>query len=94
MVRDYQRGKPALGKVGYFRMTQGEHEAIKAAAEAAGMSLSAYVRQRLGLDAPEPGLVSSIVAHPTVPAALLLQMPVGSVRSETAPVSSPSVAAL
>ena len=54
MVRDYQRGKPALGKVGYFRMTQGEHEAMKAAAEAAGMSLSAYVRQRLGLDAPEP----------------------------------------
>ena len=53
MERTYGRGEPALGKTGYFRMTQDEHEAMSSAAKAAGMSFSAYVRQRLGLDAPE-----------------------------------------
>ena len=54
MARAYRLGEPALlGKVGYFRMTQDEHEAMRSAAKAAGMSFSAYVRQRLGLDAPE-----------------------------------------
>ena len=53
MARAYGRGEPALGKTGYFRMTQDEHEAMRSAAKAAGMSFSAYVRQRLGLDAPE-----------------------------------------
>ena len=53
MARDHQRGKPTLGKIGCFRITQGEHEEMKSAALAAGMSFSAYARQRLGLDAPE-----------------------------------------
>ena len=53
MARAYRRGGLALGKTGYFRMTQDEHEAMRSAAKAAGMSFSGYVRQRLGLDAPE-----------------------------------------
>ena len=54
MARAYRPGEPApLGKIGYFRMTQDEHEAMKSAAKAAGVSPSAYVRQRLGFNAPE-----------------------------------------
>ena len=60
-----------------------------AAAKAAGMSFSAYVRQRLGLDAPEVGDVTSIGAHPTVPVAFPLQKPKGSVQSGTALIGSP-----
>ena len=55
MARVHRRGESALlGKTGYFRMTQDEHEAMRSAAKEAGMSFSAYVRQRLGFDAPEP----------------------------------------
>ena len=53
MAQADRRGESALGKTGYFRMTQGEHEAMRSAAKEAGMSFSAYVRQRLGLDMPE-----------------------------------------
>ena len=53
MARVHRHGEPALDKTGYFRMTQGEHEEMRSAAKVAGMSLSAYVRQRLGLDASE-----------------------------------------
>ena len=53
MARVHRHGEPALDKTGYFRMTQGEHEEMRSAAKVAGMSLSANVRQRLGLDAPE-----------------------------------------
>ena len=53
MARAHRRGDSALGKTGYFRMTEGEHEAMSFAAKAAGMSFPAYVRQRLGLDKPE-----------------------------------------
>ena len=53
MARVHRHGEPALDKTGYFRMTQGEHEAMRSAAKSAGMSFSAYVRQRLGLDESE-----------------------------------------
>ena len=53
MARVDRHGEPGFDKTGYFRMTQGEHEAMRSAAKVAGMSLSAYVRQRLGLDASE-----------------------------------------
>ena len=53
MARVDRHGKPALDKTGYFRMTQGEHEEMRSAAKDAGMSFSAYVRQRLGLDEQE-----------------------------------------
>ena len=53
MPRENQRSQAALPKAGYFRMTLGEHEAMMSAAKEAGLSFSAYVRQRLGLDVPE-----------------------------------------
>ena len=55
MARAYRRSEPALDKTGYFRMTQREHQEMRSAAETAGMSFSAYVRQRLGLEVPEAG---------------------------------------
>ena len=50
MPRENRRSEPAMPKAGYFRMTIGEHEAMKSAAKEAGLSFSAYVRQRLGLE--------------------------------------------
>ena len=53
MAHADRSGEPALAKTGYFRMTEDEHEEMRSAAEDAGMSFSAYVRQSLGLDVPE-----------------------------------------
>ena len=53
MAQADRRGEPALVKTGYFRMTEDEHEEMRSAAEDAGMSFSAYVRESLGLDEPE-----------------------------------------
>ena len=84
MARVDRHGQPGFDKTGYFRMTQGEHEAMRSAAKVASMSLSAYVRQRLGLDASETRACIGTVARPPVLAALLLLMPVGCVRNSTA----------
>ena len=41
MARAHRRSEPALDKTGYLRMTQREHQAMRSAAETAGMSFSA-----------------------------------------------------
>ena len=85
MARVHRHGEPALDKTGYFRMTQGEHEAMRSAAKVRRhvVSLHMYANASV-LMSRKPGLVISTVARPPVPAALPLQKPVGSVRSSTA----------